>query len=166
MRRTLLLVLAIALVTGCIEDVTSDQLEEARERLKPSATNGEIADLIETCLHDQAVTAFTRTPDGGWEGANVTEIELQVLQDCMAAAEKRYPMPPAPRSRAEFEVFYALLLREAECLAAEGYPVDVPSLETYVDSDGAWSPYANVPMTADWATLNESCPQDPWHYDT
>jgi hypothetical protein len=153
------------MAAGCAQQVTTDQIDDVRERLRPSASDREIADFIESCLHDQAVTAFTRTPDGGWEGANVTEMELQILQDCMAAAEERYPLPPAPRSRAEFEVFYALLVREAECLASEGYPVEVPSLETYIDSSGAWSPYADLPMTPNWANLNELCPQDPWHYD-
>jgi hypothetical protein len=159
---SLILILALG---ACTTSANNDDLEQARQRLKPTATNAEIADLIETCLHGQAVTAFTRTPDGGWDGSNVSELEIQVLQDCMAAAEKRYPTPPAPKSRAEFEVYYQLLVRESECLEQEGYSAEVPSLDTFVDSNGNWTPYDDVPLTREWSDLNQACPQDPWSYD-
>jgi hypothetical protein len=163
----LLLVGTVAVVAmGCAAGATGDQLEEARDRLRPTATNAEIVDFIETCLEEKAITAFTRTPDGGFTGANVTPFEIEAMRECKAAAVERFPMPPAPKSRAELQVFYELLVREAACLAVQGYPVEVPSLDTYTDSNGRWSPYADVPMTADWPVLNEECPQDPWSYET
>jgi hypothetical protein len=151
---------------GCIAEVTQGELEQARERLRPAATSVEIADFIEACLEEKAITVFSRTPDGGFAGENVTPVEIEEMRKCKTAALERFPMPPAPKSRTEYQVLYELLVREAECLTGAGYPIEVPSLDTYIDRNGMWSPYADVPMTADWSSLNLECPQDPWSYDT
>ena len=58
---------------------------------------------------------------------------------------------------------YALQVETLECLRAEGYEAlsDPPTQQTYIDSQGSWLPYGDLPeMSEDeWIGIQESCPQ-------
>lgn len=144
-----------------------DQLASAADRLKPSVTKAERDDFIESCLADEGSAAFLRKPLGGFEGLNVTPFDEAAMTTCVGASFERWPNPPQPTSAADYEVLYDLYLLEVECLRDLGIAIDPPSLETYIDGDGFWTPYDDVPppgSAQDWEAVNQTCPQDPWSY--
>lgn len=59
---------------------------------------------------------------------------------------------------------YQMQVDTLACLRDEGYDglSDPPSLQSYLDSRGKWTPYAELPTgisQADWTALQKQCPQ-------
>lgn len=70
---------------------------------------------------------------------------------------------PPPVTKATLEADYKKKLAMQKCLEKEGYPPgETPSKAAFVDSQGMWSPYQNVPRhvgKVEWERLNHACPQ-------
>lgn len=70
---------------------------------------------------------------------------------------------PPPVTKATLEADYEKKLAIQKCLEKEGYPPgETPSKAAFVDSQGMWSPYQNVPQDVgkvEWERLNLACPQ-------
>ncbi len=169
-RPWILLVVVGVLASACnARTVGDDELDAARDRLRPQFTQAEIDDFIEGCLLDGASTVWKRMPLGGFEGKKVTPRDSEVMDGCVAEAQQRFPKPPEPKTRAEYAAVYELYLKQVDCLRGLGFKVDnPPSLDTYVDSGGDWAPYDQLPMPLDaetWARWNATCPQSPWAYE-
>lgn len=148
--------------------VSADELEEARQRIQPVASDAEVEGAIASCLQENAVTSIKRQPNGGFGGEAVTERDLEILDECRTAAFARFDWPPPrPSTAAEHRVLYDLYLEMAACLENLGETIDVISFDRYLDLNGDWYPYDALPQNptpVDWALWNDSCPQDPWTY--
>lgn len=159
------------MMPGCVSrrsPISQQDLDAARNRLRPRVTESERDDFIEDCLRDRGSAAYTRKPTGGFEGSNVRPSDEAAMTACVEESFQRWPNPPAPSSRADYEVLYNLYLRETECLRNLGFEVDPPSLDAYIDHDGFWIPYDDLPPPSgleSWTSVNEACPQNPWAYE-
>ncbi|MEX2252346.1 MAG: hypothetical protein WD895_09825 [Acidimicrobiia bacterium] len=150
--------------------MSDEDLASATERLRPRLTGVEMDDFIESCLHDNAVVSYSRSPNGeGFFGEGVTERDEQVMEECTRLLFEKHPNPPEPATDAEFMALYRLYARSVDCLRGLGLDVNQPSFETYRDEGGAWSPYGSLPepqSAEEWERWNALCPQDPWAYES
>ncbi|MGA7271003.1 MAG: hypothetical protein WB239_08015 [Acidimicrobiia bacterium] len=159
----------LLLVVACGGESTlmfsDEELDTARDRIRPAATDAEWNDFIEDCLKEGGSTVWRRRVDNAFEADNANTLDEQIMSDCQAEVIERYPRPPSASTPAEFAVKYELFLRMAQCLEGLGYRVDMPTLDTYIDSRGNWTPYDDIPdlLSYDESTrLYTECPQDPW----
>lgn len=164
---TLLLVFTVA-CQGPVEFTEADR-QEALDYLRPPASNDDRNDFIESCLEENAVSVYERTPDGLFSGVQVTERDQSVMRTCMDEGFAEFPPGPKPVTPVQHAVFYELYLLQAECLEQLDISINMPSLDTYIDDGGEWSPYVDVepailPDHLTWQDVNELCPQSPWHY--
>ncbi len=125
--------------------------------------------LIE-CLRDAGFDA-RETPDG--EGVAYPPIEDAALRESLNLAiytcEARYPVSPKymePLNHEQLTRLYSYRTRELiECLREEGFVVSEPppSETAFVESGGAWSPHAFLPVLDDDDTrrVSTACPQVP-----
>jgi hypothetical protein len=90
------------------------------------------------------------------------------LEQCRAEADQRWPNPAAPVASVDYAAHYGLYMKAAECLRAEGFEIDPPSLDTYIDMRGNWVPYDDLPELPgeEFIALEQKCPQDPWFYES
>lgn len=161
---------AILLLSSCSGsvEVSASELEAARSHLRPTVTEEEIDLAVEACLKDHAVTAFVRGPQGGFAGRNVTERDREALEDCFRTASERFDWPPPqPQTAADHRVIYEMYGRMADCLEGLGFEIEMPTFETYYESQGDWYPYDELPTPSggEWQVWNTTCPQDPWAYE-
>jgi hypothetical protein len=119
--------------------------------------------LLVECVNDQGF-AVTLDPDGGIGFGSVSAeqngLATAVYFACKAGLRLQ---APEPLTSAQWEKVYAYEVALASCVAELGYSVsDPPSLDAYIDSQGDWSPYFDLP---DSALLNldliRTCPQNP-----
>lgn len=160
--------LAIVLIlTACGPGAIAQQdVDAARDRLRPTVTDAERDDFIEDCLRDQGSAAFTRNPEGGFGGTEVRDSDIEAMDTCVALSFDRWPNPPPPQTREEYAALYDLYLLVAKCLQEQDVDVEVPSLDTYIDQAGAWTPYVAMEAPPERiAELQQQCPQDPWLYE-
>ena len=140
----------------------------AANALRPAITKAERDDFIEECLQGEGSAAFERKTTGGFAGENVSPFDETAMATCVEESFERWPNSSAPSSFAEHAVLYELYLVQANCLRGLEFEIDTPSLDSYVDGGGFWVPYDGLPPPsnlADWAAVNEACPQDPWLYE-
>jgi hypothetical protein len=156
--------------TATTETPAEEDLASARDSLRPAVTKEERDDFIEECLAEFGLAGvFERRPGGGFTASGVGENEISIMQQCRESASERWPDPPPPVSATEFAALYDLYMKQAECLEQEGYEVEPPSLDRYIDIQGNWVPYDDLPEMHDgqeWLRINEACPQSPWAYET
>jgi len=123
----------------------------------------EMARLLVECVNDQGF-AVTLDPDGGIGYASVPAEQNQLAFSVDLACEAGLHLPPPqPLSPEQLEKMYAYMVALAGCVEDQGYSVgDPPSLDTFIDSQGYWNPYFDLP---DSALMNldliRACPQNP-----
>lgn len=126
------------------------------------------SDSYVTCLRQNGIHAELM-PDGAvfWIAPeNQLEAYDAIDARCLAEAEERFPLAPAPTTSEEIAAFYEQLLETAQCLIREGYePPPAPSLQTFVETfheaEGPWHPYQSIRSlnAEEWHRINEACPQ-------
>lgn len=128
----------------------------------------EVTRLQIQCMRDQGFEVEPIPPGDGIDFSNVPPTQHQEAQKtswaCLTGLNLPEPTEPADDQLAEH---YDYLLEAKECLEAEGYETgDPPSLDTYIETGGQWSPYNLVAQDdtigiEEWNALNVACPQIP-----
>jgi hypothetical protein len=105
-------------------------------------------------------------PDAGitWEGPVAQRDQygkaLEECRDQMGSGQS----PDDEVTNEMLRTAYDMQVETLECLRSKGYDElsDPPTLQTYLDANGQWTPYAELPLEiseADWYQLLETCPQ-------
>lgn len=163
--------LVVFAVVACGEPTptqfTEDELSAARDRLRPIFGDQLVDDYIERCLIERGATRWHRSPGGGFSGEGITPLEEAAMQECQTAALEEFPNPPQAESPVELAVQYELYMKQVECLEGLGYNLNPPSLTTYIEGNGSWFPYRDLPQPTEetWTRDNKECPQSPWAYE-
>jgi hypothetical protein len=132
---------------------------------------GEMPEVVVGCLLQAGFDA-TVTTDAFGPALEVSTPEAQ--SDTVAVAwfvcDAQYPIDPTltqPLSGAEIEYMYDYNTRTLlPCLAGEGFEIEAPSKQTYIESFGTpdgWYPYSEL-LGLDQETLQglaKACPQNP-----
>lgn len=128
----------------------------------------EVTRLQIQCMRDQGFEVEAIPPGDGIDFSNVSPIQHRVAQKtswaCLTGLNLPEPTEPTDEQLAEH---YDYLVEVKECLEAEGYETsDPPSLDTYIETGGRWSPYSLVAQDdtigiEEWNALNVACPQIP-----
>jgi hypothetical protein len=117
------------------------------------------------CLAEKGWTVEV-SADGGitFEGPDEQlEPYREAKSSCMD--ELGFARPEAPPITLEMlEAAYAMQVDTLQCLRDEGYDElsDPPSLQSYIDANAQWTPYAELPLQIseeDWMQLQVACPQ-------
>lgn len=134
----------------------------------------EYAAVMVPCLTEQGIPVRA-LPDGGI-GFDDIPLELAPLQmEAMYRCDARFPTHPLfaePLDNDQLRRLYGYMVEDLlPCLEEEGYATPPPpSVETFIESYSdpeayVWSPYPvedpRLEQEAEWARLNEVCPQTP-----
>lgn len=126
--------------------------------------NYQVVRLLAECVADHGFP-LTVTGDGtGLLFQSVppeqNQLAQAVLFACKAGLGLEKPTPPTVE---QLEEIYAYMVAVAHCLEEEGYSVtSPPSVDVYIDSQGYWNPYDDLPADLSELTrLNQVCPQNP-----
>lgn len=125
-----------------------------------------------TCLNE-AGYAFTSGPDGGMVPPKEQPPETREdMHRAIYVCTQSFPMDPkffAPETEERLRWMYRYKTTTLlSCLAEQGRPYEgaIASEQAYLDSEGAWSPYDEVPLDGDFELLSAACPQTPPEYWT
>ncbi len=122
-------------------------------------------DLAE-CLQDKGWGS-----EVGADGGVSTEFDSDQIDQYEAASKECAETIPGIDDAGSVEVTndlladgYALQVDTLECLRAEGYAglSDAPTLQSYLDSRGSWTPYSELPLDmseTEWIEVQRACPQ-------
>jgi hypothetical protein len=126
--------------------------------------NYEVVRLIARCVRDRGFPV-SLTQDGPGLSYELVPPEQAQLEYAVEVACKAGLNLQAyqPVSVEQLEEAYAYEVALAGCLEDQGYSVsDPPSLDSFIDSQGYWSPYSDLPDSALMnQALNRVCPQNP-----
>ena len=121
---------------------------------------------VAECYTRSGYPASEDPPGSGvvsYRGPNAPDfVTSTAKQRCDAESLLRFPDPPPPETRGDWETIYRRVLDTAACLEAEGHNVpDPPTLDAFIDSDGDWDPYLAVDDVSndEWNRLLGVCPQ-------
>lgn len=65
-----------------------------------------------------------------------------------------------PRTEADMREGYESVLNMRECLTLEGFDIPkAPTLQSYLDDGGVWTPYDDIATLADFQAAERVCPQ-------
>lgn len=151
------------LLVGCAE------AENASPPQLPAATQAaEGMAAIGSCLESR-----------GWDVIDATTGQAKVPNEQMSIFQKDLEecveefdgdKQTTPLNDEELTELYALEKSAAECLTSEGHPVEVPSLQVYIDRYKANTPFVAhaeigpLPPT-EAGLLNEKCPPTSWMFE-
>jgi hypothetical protein len=128
----------------------------------------EVTRLEIQCLHDHGFPVEVIPPGDGISFSNVPSEQMEAADRTFEACQAGLNLPEyAEPTHEQLEQHYYYLLELKECVEAEGYATtDPPSLETFIETGGLWSPYDLVANDLqmgiqEWYALNEACPQNP-----
>lgn len=128
----------------------------------------EVTRLEMQCLRDQGFAVEAIPPGDGIDFSNVPPEESEAAERTLWACQAGLNLPdPAEPTDEQLAQHYDYLLGVKECVESEGYETTAPpSLETYIETGGLWSPYDLVANddtigVREWYALNEACPQNP-----
>lgn len=127
-----------------------------------------VVNLEIQCLNDQGFAVEVIPPGDGISFSGVSSEQLEAANRAFWACQAGLNLPEYTEpTHDELEEHYYYLLELSECVEAEGYATtDAPSLDVFIESGGAWSPYDLVANDlqmgiTEWYALNVACPQSP-----
>lgn len=110
-------------------------------------------------------------PGGGIQFPTEQPEELRASADlAIYTCWEQYPTDPKYRTPETEErlkwMYHYRSTTMLECFAAHGYPYEGTrsSEQAYIDSEGEWNPYADLPSHDAYVLLSEKCPQTPPEY--
>ncbi len=125
----------------------------------------EIVSLQARCIQDHGFPVEVDSSGSGFGFERVppeqNQLAFAVAIACKVGLNLPPPTTPTAAQRAE-QLHYLGLV--AECLRERGFDVDdPPSLDEFIEADGAWSPYDSLPQLTptEFEQLDRSCPQWP-----
>jgi len=121
--------------------------------------------VMAQCMQDQGFDV-TATSDGGW-GGYIAEGDQEAHAIGTYSCAIRFPVNPIydiPLNESQLTYLYDYVTGDlTDCLERNGFTVQTPpSLENYIGSGGAWTPYSDEIVSASlWPSLEKQCPQIP-----
>lgn len=150
-----------------LESFSSAELSEATDRLAALDEDMDawLAGVVR-CMHEKGwgdVDAMS----GGYSFDGVPRAQQGALNDDLTACETDAGPAPneEPLSRAEVAVIYERWVDAKTCLEGLGYEISEPPsrnvfIEDYLHSSGGpWSPFADLPASADLGAVKQTCPE-------
>ncbi len=125
----------------------------------------EIVALQARCLQDQGFPVRLDPSGSGFDFTAVPPEQNQLAFAASIACKEGLHLPaPTPPNTDQRREQLAYLTLVGECLREHGFDVaDPPSLDEFIELDGAWSPYGSLPPLdpAAFEELDRACPQWP-----
>ena len=119
-----------------------------------------MAEWTAECLTSSGFRTIVDPPGSAqlsYTGPNTSDFRSSPARRiCQVEAVLRFPPRPLPETQAEWRDLYDKAVQIASCLSDHGFETGrPPSLDTYVDSGGAWDPFALLPDDIDIDVWNE-----------
>ena len=151
--------IAMALLVGCSSPPTQDAPDPLPQPTQ--FLGGNTNPVYVRCMQDAGWLSHEMEEGGVIFGAPAEqESAFKESEDaCEASAGMDTSLPATPLSEEDFRRGYESMVSLRECLDSAGYEVgEPPTLQSYIDSDAAWTPTVDVPPT-DLLGAEEACPQ-------
>ena len=125
----------------------------------------EIVSAQARCVQDQGFPVEVDASESGFSFERVPPEQNQIAFAVAIACKEGLNLPPpSTPTVAQREEQLAYLTLVVSCLRELGFAVeDPPSLDEFIELDGAWSPYDALPPLgpAEFDRVDRSCPQWP-----
>lgn len=152
--------LVALVVTGCQEVPAAPQSTSGADHADPyERALMNFAD----CMRERGWDATVS--DGGATMANVPQDQRAAQQaDGQVCSKEWLTVDLGTFTEAEWQAAYDAARDTAACLERLGFSVSRPSLQVFVEGEGAWNPYlelidAGVIRPAEMSRYEEKCPQ-------
>lgn len=120
------------------------------------------------CLENTGLTNIFLNESGGVGWDNVPTDQRPIYEMARYVCTAQFPLDPkyvVPFNDSQLRYLYEYRSEDlTSCLTAEGQSISAPpSLQSFMDDGGAWTPYADVVVSSQehWGALKRICPEFP-----